>query len=241
MVTSTEKTHLDYLDVIGSTVWTARSYREKRLKQYHFSRYVKAVSKLLQGEVHGTILDVGCSHGGWLRTWEKMGFSAVHGVEASHERARLAEQTGYDKVFNCDAQNMPIPDNTYRVAFSSGVFVHLLHIETMVNVLNECYRVLKPGGIFVFNFVPPGDTVVEYCCFYSLDTMIRHVVAASDFRLGDIATSWFHPYTLLSRLAWALIALPASVTILRLNDFFFSSRLPIQKSAALYFKLRKGG
>ncbi len=246
MESSTGKTHADYLDIIGGTAFTTRTYREKRYNQYYFSSAVRVVQRLLADEKQdGRILDVGCSHGSWFGAWKALGFTTIHGVELSQERAAAAKQTGYDEVYCCDAQSMPLPDQSYTAASSSDMFVHLLNVPDKLAVTRECFRVLKPGGVFVVNFPPPlafgysADTVVKYCSFISLDTMIREVVVPSGFRLEDIKTTYYRPYNFISTLGRLTIMLPGGVALLRLNDHLFSRELSVERSATVYLKLRK--
>ncbi len=97
-----------------------------------------------------TILDVGCGIGGSsLYLAEKFG-SKVTGITLSpvqanraKERAKLARLTATTDFQVANALEMPFADNSFDLVWSleSGE-----HMPDKVKFLQECYRVLKPGG-----------------------------------------------------------------------------------------------
>lgn len=46
------------------------------------------------------------------------------------------------------SQPLPFPDNCVEEIYSSHLFEHFYFPYPMLNLLSECYRILKPGGIF---------------------------------------------------------------------------------------------
>lgn len=44
--------------------------------------------------------------------------------------------------------HLPFPDNSFDIVYSKGVFCH---IEQKENLIKECYRVLKSGGVLIIN------------------------------------------------------------------------------------------
>ena len=54
------------------------------------------------------------------------------------------------KLLNNKGENIDIPDNSVDIIFSTNV---LDHCENPEDVIKECFRILKPGGLFsVFTF-----------------------------------------------------------------------------------------
>ena len=246
MKEQTQKTHRDYVDIIGGTAFTTRNYREKRWNQYYFGANKRVVRMLLENENYReAILDVGCSHGSWFKTWKELGFELVHGVEMSAERAEQARLAGFDLVYNCEAGSIPVEDSSYQIACSSSMFIHVLQLRDKLEILNEMYRILKPGGVFIFNFPPPNsqgytdDTINKYCSWYTLDTMMREVIIKSKFIIEDIKPTYYPPYSKFRTLVGYAITLPFAVSLLRIHDVVFSRNFPIHSSSGIYFKLRK--
>ena len=100
------------------------------------------------------ILDVGCGIGGSsLYLAEKFNASVtgitLSPVQATRAIARAAEKGLSDRAtFEvADALQMPFPDESFDLVWSleSGE-----HMPDKRKFLQECYRVLKPGGMFIF-------------------------------------------------------------------------------------------
>ena len=97
------------------------------------------------------ILDVGCGIGGSsLYLAEKFGATAT-GITLSPVQAKRAAEraraSGINAQFQvADALNMPFADNSFDLVWSleSGE-----HMPDKVKFLQECDRVLKPGGILI--------------------------------------------------------------------------------------------
>lgn len=98
-----------------------------------------------------SILDVGCGIGGSsLYLAQRFGAQAtgitLSPVQANRARER-AQSTGTAAQFQvADALNLPFADNSFDLVWSleSGE-----HMPDKTRFLQECYRVLKPGGVFV--------------------------------------------------------------------------------------------
>ena len=90
------------------------------------------------------MLDVGCSSGALLRVAQECHFEP-HGVEPATEAAKTAKQLGFD-VFPGYIQDAPFPDQHFDIITLFEVIEHLIEPSA---VLNEVYRLLKPGGVFL--------------------------------------------------------------------------------------------
>lgn len=115
---------------------------------------IDLIEELLKwGEVDQAkqILDVGCGIGGSsLYLAEKFGAIAT-GITLSPVQANRATErakaAGINASFQvADALNMPFPDQSFDLVWSleSGE-----HMPDKTKFLRECYRVLKPGGLFL--------------------------------------------------------------------------------------------
>ncbi|NJN90785.1 MAG: methyltransferase domain-containing protein [Leptolyngbyaceae cyanobacterium SL_5_14] len=115
---------------------------------------IDLIEELLKwGEVRQAqqILDVGCGIGGSsLYLAEKFGAIAT-GITLSPVQANRATERAATARINAnfqvaDALNMPFPDQSFDLVWSleSGE-----HMPDKTKFLQECYRVLKPGGLFL--------------------------------------------------------------------------------------------
>lgn len=69
---------------------------------------------------------------------------------------------GQKYIFNLeDIKPFPIEDNCYDICEMMHVFEHISNPTACINILNEVWRVLKPGGVFkgeVPHYLSPNYT-----------------------------------------------------------------------------------
>jgi tocopherol O-methyltransferase len=149
------------------------------------------------------ILDVGCGIGGSsLYLAEKFG-ARVTGITLSpvqanraKERARAAGLQTTTDFQVANALNIPFPDNSFDLVWSleSGE-----HMPDKVKFLQECHRVLKPGGKLIF---------VTWC--HRPTTPETPLTASEHKHLQDIYRVYCLPY---------VISLPEYVEIVEQGGF----------------------
>ena len=104
-----------------------------------------------------TILDLGCFTGGRLVQWvERYKFAEAWGIDINPVFAEagnmFAKEKGVNATFDTGfAENLPYAPNSFDFIVSSDVFEHVQNIE---QVMQECFRVLKPGGKLLIVFPP---------------------------------------------------------------------------------------
>lgn len=106
------------------------------------------------------VLDVGCGLGGNLAYFHERGADIVTGIDISHEQIGCTRSM-FEELYphymkrtrfvTTDASHMPFPDNSFDVLVSNDTFEH---IENLVGTLEECLRVLRPGG-HLYAYFPP--------------------------------------------------------------------------------------
>jgi len=114
-----------------------------------FRALLRAVESGLYQEINlpAPILDIGCGDGHFADvTFDR---SVDIGLDPGIQPLKEALQRGsYFSLVQADGGFMPFPDGYFNSAFSNSVLEHIPGIEA---VLEETWRVLKPGGIFVFS------------------------------------------------------------------------------------------
>ena len=245
----TEKTHYDYLPIIGGTHFTTITHSDKQWNQYYALCERHAVDTMIGRVKGGIVLDVGSSYGHWFSFLKHKGFDTILGVELDPQRAKIAQEAGYTQVFNCDASQIPYPSNTIDVAVSNDVFVHILRIEDKIAVLKEIERLLKPGGMFILNHaMSPAFGfrqyhVQEYCSFLTLHEFIALVLENTTMRISDIKPTYYNfrnpEPPRITQFLRRYITLPLIPKLLFFADYLRARDLSLEDSDYVYIKAIK--
>jgi len=115
-------------------------YDQPRGRCYHTHISTYIMSALPKG---GKLLDIGCGTGLFVERYIEAGGSAT-GLDISRKMIEQARR----RCIACDytigtGEKIPFCDNSFDAVSSLLVFSYIKDPETM---LNEAYRVLKPGG-----------------------------------------------------------------------------------------------
>lgn len=99
-------------------------------------------------------LDVGCGGGYLSEELARLGFEVL-GVDPAPESIAAAQihanQTGLDIDYHvAQAETLPFPDGSFDLVTCCDV---LEHVQDLDRTLSEIARVLKPGGIFMYDTI----------------------------------------------------------------------------------------
>ncbi|EEB74977.1 class I SAM-dependent methyltransferase [Thermococcus sp. AM4] len=108
-------------------------------------RYVDRIEKWLVFSMlrtrSGKALDLGCGTGNYTLELRRRGFDVI-GLDASEGMLRIARSKGLNCIRG-DAYSLPFPDESFDLVLSVTMFEFIHEPE---KVLEEIYRVLRPGG-----------------------------------------------------------------------------------------------
>ncbi len=122
------------------------------LDQYHFEKLHHLLRLVDFGGYAGrSVLEVGCGAGIDLARFAKGG-ARVTGVDLASSavdlaRANFAQQGLRGDFQVADGEELPFPDATFDLVYAHGVVQYAARPQRLVD---ECRRVLKPGGEAVF-------------------------------------------------------------------------------------------
>ncbi|MCK5038595.1 MAG: methyltransferase domain-containing protein [Thermoplasmata archaeon] len=131
----------NYDDIAADTFDLSRPISEERLKTW-----LDLISENVNHKEKIEFLDLGCGTGRFsIPIAKRLGYS-VTGADNSEEmlvKARKKDEASQVKWDIQDATSLSYPDASFDAVFMS----HLLHhVDDPSDIVNECYRVLRPGG-----------------------------------------------------------------------------------------------
>ena len=152
----------NYLSVHYGAI--AKPYTEYPVKlcQYLVNRFGLAAGS--------TVLDVGCGRGEFLRGFKHVGL-LPRGLDIIHFPEKYLEDFEV-QIANFEQERFPFADESFDVIFSKSVIEHLHSPE---NFMNECRRVLKPGGRII---IMTPDWQSHRYVFYGDHTHVQPYIKA---------------------------------------------------------------
>jgi SAM-dependent methyltransferase len=113
----------------------------------------------------GPIVDVGCGRGEWLELLNEHGFRG-QGVDVNRVLIEQCRQQGLD-VVESDALAYlgSLPDSSVGGVTGFHIIEHL-RFDVMIRLLDETVRVLKSGGVAIFETPNPENVLVGSYTFY---------------------------------------------------------------------------
>lgn len=191
-----------------------------------------------------TILDFGCGTGNIGALFARHGHNAV-GTDISLELLRMARTRcgSSNTTFLCyDGNKLPLKDNYFDGVVTYGVLNYIIDDTHLAKVLNELFRVLKPGGQFVAIEQTARHSRITDGGMKRQNTVgaFEHAFREAGFFIGDIRTirHGHFPFIYLIRYG----AMPRKLfTIVRLLEGFYGKLFnrPLFDYTDTVFQLRK--
>ena len=142
--------HIHDLDISSSAPGSREFFAD--LDQYHFEK-LHHLPRLIDFTAYRgkRVLDVGCGAGTDLARFAKGG-AIVSGVDLASSAIALATQNFAQQglaadLREADGEKLPFEDGAFDLVFAHGVVQYTARDQALVD---ECRRVLKPGGGAVF-------------------------------------------------------------------------------------------
>ena len=186
----------DYVEVVYNENERPVTTYPDKLAYYLFKRFgMQAGDKLL---------DNGCGRGDFLSGFAKLGLKCYGTDISMHAKDRISGFAEFYMV-NIESGLLPFNDNFFDIVFTKSVIEHFYNPS---NFIQECYRVLKPGGRIIimtpdwkttiFIFYDDPTHVHPYTC-----ASIRELLILNGFR--NVATEMFYQLPILWKCSWLRI------------------------------------
>jgi 2-polyprenyl-3-methyl-5-hydroxy-6-metoxy-1,4-benzoquinol methylase len=161
-----------------------------------YGRYLARLDQF--GVNKGALLEIGCGNGFFLEVALAQQYRLVRGVEPSRDAVSRASRAVADGIV-CDVMHEGLFESeTFDVIC---LFQVLDHIADPASLLDECFRMLKPGGVALIlnhnvaaisaKILGEGSPIfdIEHTYLYSRETLAR-LTGASGFSTREAGTVW---------------------------------------------------
>ncbi len=138
-------------------------------RQKYYIPFIKEVIK--EGDI---IVDIGSGRGEWLELLKENGINSI-GIDLNRLMVKESKKLGL-KVICQDAISYLKSQKDNSIGGITGFhIVEHLPFEILISLLNESYRVLKEGGMVIFETPNPENILVGSSTFYTDPTHINPI------------------------------------------------------------------
>jgi len=127
--------------------------------------YLPIIKKANLGTKRKPILDLGCGRGEWLELLKEKRLLA-RGVDINRVFVEQGKQLGLEVVERDVFDYLKSLPNANVGVVTGFHLVEHLPFEILIQLLDETVRVLKPGGLAIFETPNPENVLVGSCNFY---------------------------------------------------------------------------
>lgn len=129
--------------------------------------YIPVLQKHIPDWSQGRFVDVGSGRGEWLDILRENGASDYVGVDLNARQNAICEERGHHVVqMDCIQYLASLPDNSVDLVSGFQIIEHLC-MSDLMDLLQESHRVLKPGGMVLFETPNPKNLMVGADMFYT--------------------------------------------------------------------------
>jgi SAM-dependent methyltransferase len=128
--------------------------------------YLPIIQNAKAGTKKRPILDVGCGRGEWLELLKEHKYQAK-GLDLNRVMIEQCQEYELDVIEYDVIEYLKQQKNNSLGAITGFHIVEHLPFETLVTLFDESLRVLKPGGVVIFETPNPENLIVGACNFYT--------------------------------------------------------------------------
>lgn len=111
------------------------------------------------------VLDLGCGRGEWLQLLKEENIPAI-GVDSNSSMIELCEDGDLEVYLDDAVQYLAqLPDNSLAGLTAFHIIEHL-PLGVLIRLIDEALRVVRPGGVVLFETPNPENLITGACNFY---------------------------------------------------------------------------
>ena len=127
--------------------------------------YIPFLKKVKGPTGDAPILDVGCGRGEWLELLQDEGLNG-QGIDINRVMVGQCRERGFEAMeADVIAYLHSLPDASMGAITGFHIIEHL-SFKTLITLFDETLRVLRPGGVAIFETPNPQNILVGSCNFY---------------------------------------------------------------------------
>ena len=165
------------------------------------------------------VIDLGCGRGEWLELLSEAGIEA-HGVDTNRiqiEQCRARGLNASEEDFVSHLHNLA--DGSVGTVTGFHIIEHV-SLDNLLTLVNEVMRVLRPGGLVIFE-TPNSENVLVGSHYFYYDPTHRHPLP-SELMEFLLESRGFHKIEILNLHPWDAAKLPEDNELAaRLNTYFY--------------------
>jgi O-antigen chain-terminating methyltransferase len=133
--------------------------------QQRLNVYTDLVTTVFAEPAHSLAIDVGCGRGEWLALLKQMDIHTI-GIDINSAMINHCQSQGFE-VISVDAVDYlrQQSDNAMSLVTGFHIIEHIA-FERLLMLFKEAYRVVKPGGLVIFETPNPTNLLVGAGDFY---------------------------------------------------------------------------
>ena len=156
-----------------------RAFEEKfrgprSLIQQRLEVYLPFIKPVCAAYPDALVLDLGCGRGEWLELLQKNAISAM-GVDLDTGMLEACQQMNLKVQCQDALESLKQLQDGSASVISAFHLVEHLHFDRVKNLVAECHRVLKPGGLLIMETPNPENFMVATHNFYLDPTHLRPI------------------------------------------------------------------
>ncbi|RXK12281.1 hypothetical protein CP965_10980 [Halarcobacter mediterraneus] len=125
------------------------------------------------------ILDVGCGRGEWLELLSENGYKNIKGIDLNQLMISFCKDSNYNvECIDVITYLKSLNDETLSIVTGFHIIEHL-PFEVLMTLFSETLRVLKKGGMIIFETPNPRNILVGSSDFYLDPTHIKPIHPAT--------------------------------------------------------------